>query len=147
MSSFWSFLGRFCISAIFLFSAANKILHWEETEKYFEASMMQWQQYTAATPKAHDFFSFLLPLQPILLLIATIFEGLGGLLLFLGVRLKAAATLLILFVLPVTILMHPFWMVTGAAEAQMQMVMFLKNLGILGGLFILLGAGSGQKSK
>lgn len=146
MNAFWSLVGRISISLVFLFAAANKIFHWEESEQYFANSMAQWHQYAATMPKIQDFFGFFLPLAPILLLIATIFEGLGGLLLFIGVRLKAGATLLILVLIPATIIMHPFWMVSGA-DAQMQMVMFLKNIGILGGLFLLLAAGGGKKAK
>ncbi len=146
MNAFWSLLGRVSLSLVFLFAAANKILHWEETEQYFSNSMAQWHQYAGTMPKVQDIFGFLLPLVPILLLIATIFEGLGGLLLFIGVRLKAGATLLLLVLIPATIVMHPFWMATGA-DAQMQLVMFLKNIGILGGLFLLLAAGGAKKGK
>ena len=146
MNSFWSLLGRISISLVFLFAAANKIIHWEESETYFLSSMNAWHQYAATMPKVQDIFSFLIPLAPILLLISTIFEGLGGLLLFIGVRLKAGATLLILVLIPATLIMHPFWMVTGA-DAQMQLVMFLKNIGILGGLFLLLAAGGAKKAK
>lgn len=144
MNAFWSLLGRTFMSVIFLFAAANKVIHWEESESYFSSSMTQWHQYAATMPKVQDFFGFLLPLTPILLLIATIFEGLGGLLLFVGVRLKAGATLLILVLIPATLIMHPFWMATGA-DAQLQLGMFLKNIAILGGLFLLLAAGGGGK--
>ena len=50
---------------------------------------------------------------------ATLFQLLGGLLVLLGIKEKLGATLLILFLIPVTVLMHSFWMVEGAERQPM----------------------------
>jgi putative oxidoreductase len=72
----------------------------------------------------------------LMLIIATLFEGIGGLFVLLGFKVRFGATLLILFIIPVTIIMHPFWLISGQ-EKMFQIAMFMKNLAILGGLLIL----------
>jgi putative oxidoreductase len=58
----------------------------------------------------------------------------GGLSILLGYRAKLGAWLLVLFLVPVTFMMHNFWAVTDLMMAQMQMSMFMKNLSMVGGL-------------
>ena len=67
----------------------------------------------------------------------------GGLSVLLGYRAKVGAWFMVLFLVIVTPVMHKFWGLTDAATAQLQMIMFLKNLSILGGalLFTQFGAG------
>jgi putative oxidoreductase len=47
---------------------------------------------------------------------------------------------------PVTLMMHKFWGVSDPATAQMQMVMFMKNLSMLGGALIVSQVGAGPFS-
>ena len=54
---------------------------------------------------------------------------------------RAAAILLALYLVPVTLTMHNFWAVTGAAQ-QEQMFNFLKNLALIGGLLELTAVGA-----
>ncbi|MCS7271144.1 MAG: DoxX family protein, partial [Gemmataceae bacterium] len=53
--------------------------------------------------------------------------------------------LLIVFLIPATVIFHNFWAFEGQ-EQQMQMIMFLKNLAILGGLLLVVGFGAGAYS-
>ena len=48
------------------------------------------------------------------------------------------------FLAPVTLMMHNFWAVTDPMMHQLQMVMFLKNLALIGGAltFAVHGAGA-----
>ena len=69
----------------------------------------------------------------------------GGLLLLLGWHARWAATALILFVIPATLIFHQFWNV-DAAQMQMQQINFLKNLAIIGGLLYVVAYGSGACS-
>jgi putative oxidoreductase len=55
----------------------------------------------------------------------------GGLFLLLGVREKLGIGLLILFLIPATVIYHPFWWAEGVIH-EMQTILFLKNLAILG---------------
>lgn len=85
----------------------------------------------------------MIPWTPVLLLTATLFELLGGLSVLLGYKEKWGATLLALFLVPTTIIMHQFWFVEGGGR-ELQMAHFLKNLAILGGLILFIQQGSGQ---
>lgn len=70
----------------------------------------------------------------------------GGLSILLGYRAKIGAWLLVLFLVPVTLLMHNFWAVKDPMMAQIQQVMFLKNVSMLGGALFIAQAGSGPLS-
>lgn len=63
---------------------------------------------------------------------------LAGLLLSLGIAPKLAATLLIGSMIPTTIVGHPFWKEEPGPQRQNQETQFLKNLGLIGGLLMVL---------
>ena len=71
---------------------------------------------------------------------------LGGLSILLGYRAKIGALLIVLFLLGVTPVMHKFWGVTDPMTQQIQMVMFLKNMAMLGGALVISQLGSGPWS-
>ena len=71
---------------------------------------------------------------------------LGGLSVALGYKAKWGAGLLVLFLLPVTLMLHNFWAMQDPAAAQMHQVMFLKNVSMLGGALLILNFGSGPLS-
>ncbi len=56
-----------------------------------------------------------------------------------------AAVVIFLFIIPVTLVFHNFWAVP-AAEAQMQMIQFMKNLAIMGGMLYIAAFGAGRYS-
>jgi putative oxidoreductase len=56
------------------------------------------------------------------------------------------AWLLVLFLVPVTLMMHNFWAVKNPMMAQMQMAMFLKNVTMLGGALLISQFGAGGLS-
>ena len=70
----------------------------------------------------------------------------GGLSILLGYRAKMGAWLLVLFLVPVTVMMHNFWAVKDPMMAQMQMAMFLKNVTVLGGALLISQLGAGPWS-
>jgi putative oxidoreductase len=70
----------------------------------------------------------------------------GGLSVVLGFHARWGAALLILFLIPVTLMMHPFWNIQDPAMAQMQEVSFMKNVSILGGTLFLVYFGAGPVS-
>ena len=69
----------------------------------------------------------------------------GGILLMIGWHARWAATALVLFTVVATFIFHAFWNV-GAEQMQMQQIMFLKNLAIIGGLLYVVAYGSGPCS-
>ncbi len=69
---------------------------------------------------------------------------LGALSIAFGYKTRWGAIALVAFLAPVTVMMHNFWSVTDPMMRQMQMVMFLKNVGLIGGAltFVVHGAGA-----
>lgn len=111
-------LGRILIAVIFFFSGVGKILDMEGTKQYMAANGM--------------------PAVTFFLIGAIILELLGGLLILIGCGSRIGAFLLIVFLIPTTFIFH-----MNLGE-QLQMIMFLKNLAILGGLLMILAHGSGS---
>lgn len=83
--------------------------------------------------------NILVPLSGVLAL-------LGGTSVALGFKTRVGAALLVLFLLPVTLLMHKFWSVADPQAAMMQQVMFMKNVSLLGCALILTHVGAGPIS-
>ncbi len=86
------------------------------------------------------------PLAPITVPISGALAIAGGLFILLGYRAKIGAWLLILFLALVTPLMHAFWAVSDPIAHQMQFVMFMKNVSMLGGALLITQMGSGPWS-
>jgi len=70
----------------------------------------------------------------------------GGLSILLGFRARIGAWLIVLFLVCVTPMMHKFWAVSDPMMHQIQFVMFLKNLAMLGGALVISQFGSGPWS-
>ena len=117
-------LGRILFAAIFVMAAPH---HLEQHTIQMAAQH--------GIPAAED----LVPLSGLIAL-------LGGLSVLLGYHAKAGAWLLVLFLIPVTLAMHNFWDVPDPAAAQMQQIMFMKNLALLGGTLFITYFGSGPLS-
>jgi len=71
---------------------------------------------------------------------------LGGLSILIGYRAKLGAWLIILFLAGVTPMLHNFWTVTDPMMRQMQMIMFMKNVSMLGGALLITQFGAGPWS-
>ncbi|MDP3940241.1 MAG: DoxX family protein [Deltaproteobacteria bacterium] len=122
---FGSLIGRILLSLIFVLAGFGKIGDWSATADYMASRGM--------------------PAIPFFLTMTILVETVGGLSLLLGYRTKAAALALFLFLVPATLLFHNFW--TYPEELQkIQMIMFLKNLAIMGGLLTIAAAGPGPIS-
>lgn len=137
--------GRICLSAIFILAAIHKIADWQGTEQDILNALCDWSTISYGGERMQSGIHFLLSWVPLLLLLAFIFEMLGGLLVFFGIKVRFGAFLLLLFLIPTTLLFHAFWM-KGGMERELQMVMFLKNVSIFGGLLLLLAHGKGNKA-
>jgi uncharacterized membrane protein YphA (DoxX/SURF4 family) len=62
---------------------------------------------------------------------------LAGLLLGLGIAPRRAAALLIGSLVPTTLVGHAFWKEEPGTEREKQLLQFLKNLGLIGGLLMV----------
>lgn len=140
-------IARFLLSAVFLAAGIHKIVHWQETEAALMNALSHWQSCLSSFEFAQIFFSTLLAYTPTILLLATLMELAGGLLLLLGIKEKLGAALLVVLLIPTTLLFHQFWFLEPS-DKELQQLMFLKNLAILGGLILVLlhGAQTPEKS-
>jgi putative oxidoreductase len=117
-------LGRFFFALIFLMAAPN---HFSAKTIAFSASQ--------GVPLA----SIAVPLSGVVAIA-------GGLSILLGYRAKLGAWLLVLFLIPVTLMLHKFWTVQDPMMAQMQMILFMKNVAMLGGALLISQFGAGPFS-
>ena len=116
-------VGRVALGTIFVVSGLGKLAAWRGTVAY------------AASKGVPE----------ILLAIATALELLGAVSVVVGFKARWGALALLIFLVPVTLVFHNFWGVP-AEQQQMELVNFLKNLAIAGGLLIVFGRGAGAFS-
>ncbi|XXF77667.1 DoxX family protein [Myxococcaceae bacterium GXIMD 01537] len=120
-------IGRLLFSAIFIFSGLNHFMQY--------SSMVEYAR------------SVHLPVSPELAIIGSgVVLVLGGLSVLLGFYARAGAALLFLFLLSAAFFFHHFWDLTDPAQAQQQMVHFMKNLSMAGGALLIMYFGPGPFS-
>jgi putative oxidoreductase len=86
------------------------------------------------------------PLASVLVPFSGILSIAGGLSILLGYKAKLGAWLLIIFLIPVTFMLHRFWTIPDPMMKQMDMAMFMKNIGLLGAAFFIAFFGAGPLS-
>jgi putative oxidoreductase len=127
-ASFWQgavvVLGRFFFALIFLLAGASNFN--KQTIGY-------------AASQGVPLASIAVPLSGMLAIA-------GGLSILLGYRAKLGAWLIVLFLIPVTLMMHKFWAVQDPMMAQIQMILFMKNVSMLGGALLISQFGAGPFS-
>ena len=114
MLNLFDLIGRIMISAIFLFSGINKILNYSGTANWMEG--------------------FGVP--GILLIPAIIIEILFPILIIIGYQIRIAAGGLLLFSVVTAFIFHLDF------GNQMQVIAFLKNIGLAGGMLFLIVNGA-----
>ena len=117
-------LGRFLFALIFLLAGPS---HFSQ------------QTIAFATSQGVPLANFAVPASGILAL-------LGGLSILLGYRAKFGAWLIVLFLLPVTFMMHKFWGISDPVAAHTQMAMFMKNIALVGSALFISQLGAGPLS-
>ena len=86
-----------------------------------------------------------LPATRFLLAGAIIFLLAGWSSVTLGYKARVGAILLVLFMIPTTLIFHNFW-AAAADQRTMQMINFLKNTSMIGGLLLIVARGAGGYS-
>lgn len=125
LNRYGSLTGRILIALIFILSGFSKIAGFDGTVGYIA--------------------SLGLPAPQLLAIAAIIVEIGGGLMLMLGWRARWGAAALFVFTALAALLFHNFWS-APADQAQIQMIMFMKNISIMGGLLFVVVHGSGKLS-
>jgi|SRR5580658_269351 putative oxidoreductase len=118
-------LSRVLLSLPFLYSGIDKCRRWSAAQREVAASGLPW---------------------PTLLHLVTVLAQLaGGLSLLIGIEARLGAVLLSLFLIPVTVMYHPFWKRSGA-DSVAEADHFLSNAAIIGGLLLIVVFGGGRAS-
>lgn len=120
MDSYRKLIGRILIAAIFLMAGLSKIGNFSGTSQFMASKGI--------------------PLTDIALVLTILIEVVGGLSIILGYKAKWGAWSLFAFMIPTTLVFH-----TNFSD-QDQMIHFLKNLAIMGGLLYITAFGSGPFS-
>jgi putative oxidoreductase len=120
-AAYSSLIGRVFLGVIFLISGFHKIADPQGTQQYMVAMGMTW-------------------MTALLYVGAVVVELAGSFSLLLGYRTRAGAWLLFLFMIPTTLIFHTHF------DDPNQMIHFLKNLSIMGGLLYVANYGPGSLS-
>jgi len=86
------------------------------------------------------------PLASVAVPLSGVLALVGGLSIALGYKARWGAALIVLFLVPVTFMMHNFWAVKDPLVAQDQMAHFVKNISLLGSALFIFYFGSGPLS-
>ena len=126
VQNFAALAGRILLAAIFIISGFNKFSDFSGTAGFMSGAG--------------------LPAAEFLLVLTILIELAGGLLIVLGLYTRQLSLILFLFMIPVTAVFHNPWAAGDLAQVQQQMIHFLKNLAIMGGLLHLYAFGPGYFS-
>jgi putative oxidoreductase len=118
-------VGRVLLALMFILSGFNKLTHLEGTAGYIASGG--------------------LPFAALLAVLVGLLELVGGIAIAIGFQARAAALALGLFTLAASVLFHRFWAVP-ADQAFVQQLMFMKNLSVAGGMFVVAALGAGTVS-
>jgi len=144
IQSLVAFLGRALLSIIFISAAIHKFADWQGTMQYFSQGLIDYLALSVGNNFVQGVLEWAIANASMLLMAGVIFELVGGLLVFFGLWPRLGALLLILFMVPATLLFHHFWLLQDP-DRQMQMVNFMKNVSITGGLLLVLAVGKGGR--
>lgn len=111
-------LGRLILGAYYVYNAVNLLLH--------SSSMAGWVA-SNGVPAAQA----AIILSGLILLV-------GGASLLTGLYPKIGVAALVLFLVPVTIAMHPYWNAPNPEARMSQQIEFMKNLALLGSALMFL---------
>lgn len=117
-------LGRILFSMIFLVSSLG----------HFSAQTIQYAAVQGV------------PLANVMVPVSGVIAAIGALSIVVGYKAQIGAWLIIIFLLPVTVMMHQFWAAGDPAMQQIQQAMFMKNISMLGAALLISYFGSGPLS-
>lgn len=118
-------LGRLGLCSIFLLAALGSLMNWSATVEFMRNAGI--------------------PMPNFMLIGALAFQIVGGFSVLIGYYARVGALLLLIFVLATAFTMHNYWAMAPEQQHD-EMVQFMKNISIGGGLLMVIGFGSGPLS-
>mgnify|MGYP002720470347 FL=1 len=106
-------------------------------EEQFTTKLTYWHDCLGQFSYVEKFFSFILPYVVVLLAVSILLEIIGAILISFGISEKMGVLCLLVYLIPETLMFHHFWSLEGAGRDQ-ELILFLKNVCIMGGLISLL---------
>jgi putative oxidoreductase len=126
MKDIFDLLGRILLSFIFFFEAYDYFAYESLNKTAMKIYGLTWNQ---------DFFLY----GAIFLLF------IGALSILLGYRMRFGAFLLMIYWIPLTFVVHNFWVEESGSDIyRLQSIIFMKNIAIMGGLLITATHTSGK---
>lgn len=129
-------IARIFFSLLFLYAGVGKLMNWQGAVDGLALTFSEWHMHLEGTFYKESLRELLVSSSNLIMGVAIGLELIGALLILLGFKIRVGALLLLFFLIPVTILMHPFWFNVGA-ELKQELSVFLKNLSLIGALMYI----------
>ena len=142
MPAFITF-GRILFAVLFIYSGATKLFAIQATAEFISAKVVIPALLTPYTSQLETMTGMSTP--QLLAIAVGAFEVVSGLMIALNFGARFFAILLIFFVAAVTFYFHDFWNQSPPENAK-TLVEALKNLSIIGALFIIAGYGRSPRT-
>jgi uncharacterized membrane protein YphA (DoxX/SURF4 family) len=142
MPAFVTF-GRILFAVLFIYSGATKLFAVQQTADFIAAKVAIPALLAPYTSQLETITG--MPLPQLLALSSGCFEILAGLMIAVNFGARFFAILLIFYLLVVTFYSHDFWNQSAPDNAR-TLIDALKNLSIVGALFIIAGHGRSPRS-
>ena len=141
MPAFVTF-GRVLFAVLFMYTGATKLFAVQQTADFIATKVTIPAVLAPYTSQLETMAG--MPMPQILALAVGGFEILAGLMIAVNIGARFFAILLIFFVLAATFYFHDFWN-QAAPENARTLIDALKNLSIVGALFMIVGYGRGPR--
>jgi uncharacterized membrane protein YphA (DoxX/SURF4 family) len=142
MPAFITF-GRILFAVLFIYSGASKLFDIKQTTDFIAAKVTIPDVIAPYTQQLETMAG--MPFMQLLAICVGAFEIIAGLMIALNFMTRFFAILLIFFVLAATFYFHDFWNQPAPDNARTLMDA-LKNVSIIGALFIIAGYGRGPRN-
>ena len=113
-------------------------MNWDVAYTDLDSAIVNLQMYSGNYQLIGSLLDQLVNYIPIMLGVGIFLQVIGGLLVFFGLRPRVGGTFLAIYMICATLIYYPFWFYEGE-QMTFNLVLFLKNLAILGGIFLLFG--------
>ncbi len=126
MKDILDLLGRIIIGSVFIFEAIESIIYFDSTIDTMIEKGITWHP------------NFFLVFSIFLLIV-------GGAMILFGYRVLIGGTLLLIYWVPIVVIQHDWWNETEPLR-RLELLIFLRSMGMVGGVLHIMAHGSGRYS-